>query len=531
MTDTPLAAALEALHGQLELRVAFPPEALAETDAWLAAPQVDDPSLVDRTAWPFVTVDAASSKDLDQALYVERTDAGFLVAYAIADASFYVRPGSALFAEALKRGASYYFPGSSVPMLPRALSEGLVSLNPNEDRRALLFLHELKADGSLVGTRLERARVRSRAKLAFEQVQLLVDSPQASPLRGADFEASLRALRDVGRARMGLAERKGLVRYRREEVELTVDGEGLSFTVMEAVRDEVELWNEQLSLLCNAEGGRLLRESGNPAIQPVYRVQPGPEPTRLDALARLTERLCAVLRLPATPWRWDRATTSLAEYLRHLPAGPLGSPEDRLARALTRQAVMVNLRSEYSTEPGPHTGVGAEPYARFSAPMRELVGVFLHKEAVELLTGEHPDSASDEALRAQVVQVANRARATQRRAQDLTNALVMDRLFGAQAQLPPARRRTFGGTVMGLVPGKVHVRLDDPPLDVKLYFFDLAKHFGGAWLEVAEEGVVLRAKGTSAPLLTLGQPLALQVDGKDPASGRWRFRPAPAPAR
>ncbi len=525
MVNAPLKTALDALHGQLELRVDFPPEVLAEAQAWLASPGVQDPALVDRTAWPFVTVDAATSKDLDQALYVERTSTGFLVAYAIADAAFYVRPGSALFAEAMKRGASYYFPQGSVPMLPRALSEGLISLNPNEDRRALLFLHELGADGSIQKTRLERARVRSRAKLSFREVQALVDTPQQSPLRGADFQPSLVALRDVGRARMGLAERRGLVRYRREEVEVSVDGEGLAFTVMEAVRDEVELWNEQLSLLCNAEGGRLLRESGNAAIQPIYRVQPGPDQARLDALARLTERLCAVLQLPHSPWRWDAQATPLAEYLRQLPAGPLGSTEDRLARALTRQAVMVNLRSEYSTEPGPHTGVGAEPYARFSAPMREMVGVFLHKEAVELLTGEHPGVEADEALRAQVVQVANRSRGTQRRAQDLTNALVMERLFGAEAAKPPAERRTFGGTVMGLVPGKVHVRLDAPPLDVKLYFFDLAKHLGGAWLEVAEEGVVLRAKGSTQPLFTLGQAVALQVDGRDVPSGRWRFKP------
>ena len=272
----------------LQLSVEFPPEVLAETEAWLREPHIDDPALVDRTAMPFVTVDNAHSKDLDQALFVDREGEGFVVAYAIADASFYVRPGSALFAEAMKRGASYYFPGFSVPMLPRPLSEGLVSLNADGERRALIFFHHLDAHGELTQTRLERARVRSRAKLAFGDVQKLIDAPAESPLRGSEFEDSLGLLKIVGRKRMELAARRGLIRYRREEVSIELDGEGLSFAVMEAVRDEVELWNEQISLMCNAEGGRLLREHENPSVQPIYRVQGGPEPERLESLAKLT---------------------------------------------------------------------------------------------------------------------------------------------------------------------------------------------------------------------------------------------------
>lgn len=482
--------------------------------------------MVDRTGLEFVTIDGEHSKDLDQAVHVAREGDGYLVAYAIADASFYVRHGSALFTEAMRRGASYYFPGFSVPMLPRELSEGLISLNPDGVRRAIVFWHRLDSTGELVDTRLERARVRSRGKLSFSAVQRLIDDPENSPLKGQAFEGSLRLLREVGRARMNLASRRGLVRYRREEVEVKLDGEGLSFAVMEVVRDEVELWNEQISLMCNAEGGRLLREHPNPAVQPIYRVQGGPDPERLKGLAELTARVVAVNGLPSGPWLWQPDTQPLADYLRALPTTPANSREDRLARALTRQAVMVNLRSEYSTEPGPHVGVGAEPYARFSAPMREMVGVFLHKEAVELLTGVHPPAEEDELLRAEVVKVANRARETQRKVQDLSNLVVLDRLFQPELAKPVAARTVFCGTVMGLTGSKVHVRLDSPPLDVKLQMFDLAPFFGGAWLEVAEAGAVLRARGTSKPLLLLGQELSLSVHRRDEPNRRWVFRPS-----
>jgi len=511
---------LDAIVTALQLKDDFPPEVMAEVEALVRAPGIDDPLLVDRTSIPFVTIDNAHSKDLDQAVHVARDGDGFLVAYAIADASFYVRPGSALFAEAMARGASYYFPGFSVPMLPRALSEGLVSLNPDGPRRALLFWHSLDAKGELRGTRLERARVRSRAKLSFSQVQQLIDAPGASPLAGSEYEESLKLLKVIGEHRIHLAAERGLVRYRREEVTISLDGEGLKFAVMELVRDDVELWNEQVSLMCNAEGGRLLRESNNPAVQPIYRVQGGPDPERLAGLARLTERVCALNGLPETPWRWH-LERPLADYLRALPQAPTGTKEDRLARALARQAVMVNLRSEYSMEPGPHVGVGAEPYARFSAPMRELVGVFLHKEAVELLTGKHPTAEEDEKLRAEVVQVANRARDTQRKVQNLSNEVVMNRVFAPELGKPKAQRTRFTGTVMGLAGSKVHVRLDAPPMDVKVLLFDLAPAFGGAWLEVADDGAVLREKGKTEPLLLLGQAVSLRVAKRDEKYRRW----------
>ena len=315
MTKQSAREELQEIAKALQLSVEFPPAVLAETEAWLKSPSIDDPVLIDRTAMPFVTIDNAYSKDLDQAVFVEREGDGFVVAYAIADASFYVRPGSALFAEAMKRGASYYFPGFSVPMLPRPLSEGLVSLNPDGPRRALVFFHHLDARGELTQTRLERARVASRAKLSFRDVQALIDAPAQSPLKGRDFEASMLLLREVGRRRIELAAKRGLIRYRREEVSIQLDGEGLTFSVMEVVRDEVELWNEQISLMCNAEGGRLLREFDNAAVQPIYRVQAGPDPERLKALSVLTGFAAKRQGLPESPWVWNPETTTLAKYL------------------------------------------------------------------------------------------------------------------------------------------------------------------------------------------------------------------------
>jgi len=137
----------------------FPPAVMREVSRLVAAPGVDDRALEDRLDLPLVTIDDATSRDLDQAVCVERDGEDYVVWYALADAAHFVRPGSELYAEALRRGASFYLPDLMIPMLPRALSEGIVSLNPDVERRALLFRIELNRQGALGGTTVSRARI------------------------------------------------------------------------------------------------------------------------------------------------------------------------------------------------------------------------------------------------------------------------------------------------------------------------------------------------------------------------------------
>ena len=517
-------AKLYALTLAAGLDPVFDDAILAEVEARVRAPGIDDPMLVDLTHLPFVTVDGAGAKDLDQALYIAREEAGYVVWYALADASYYAPPGSALFEEAMRRGASYYLPGFSVPMLPRALSEGLVSLNPDGPRRALTFVVHLDAAARVVRTELLRARIYSRAKLAFGDVTRLVDDRASSPLAGAPFEESLLLFREVGRLRREDAASREVVRYRREEIAIELGGEGLELKVTRSVRDEVELWNEQISLLVNGEGGRLLKESGSPRVQPVYRVHPAPDPARLAELEDFIAGIARVHALPDDPWRWraKHPDESLAAYLDALPGE---GPHARITRAIDRHAVLVNMRSSYATEPGPHFGVGVEPYARFTAPMREVVGIFLHKEAMER-GADARVGGDDETLRERVVEVANRARDTQRRMDDLGSRLVIDRLFGEDLARPIPERTRHRGTVMGIASAKVHVTLDEPPLDVKIYLYDMGKSLGGAWLDVGDGGATLRERASQRVVLRVGDAIELVVHGRDPGRDRWVILPA-----
>ncbi len=502
----------------------YPPDVMAEAAARVEDPGLDDPTLVDLCHLPWVTIDPAGSRDLDQALVIERDGDGFLVRYALADASWYVRPGSALFAEALARGASSYLPGFAVPMLPAVLSEGVVSLNPDVDRRALVFEVRLDPRGGVRETRVVRGRVRSRRRLSYVRVQRAWDEPAGSGFRGEAFEASLELLREVGRLRLAEAARRHAVSFHRHETEVVLaDGERTGFRILSRDRLEVERCSEQLSLLVNVEGARLLADAvGGDVVQPVFRVHPSPS---LERLARFEMQVEALVRhhgLDPGTWTWRRGEGEpLAEYLERLPPS---LHRRAVVAGIERQALLTNERSVYDPEPGPHFGVAAPVYARFSSPMREIVGIFTHKEALEGLGLEPSRSAlGDLELRDAVVEAGNRSRDAQRRLASEAERLVLDRLFAPELARPAARRNRLRGTVLGVAGRRTYVRLDEPPVEVKVDVgpFEAAL---GTRLEADPLDVALVDPG-GTPRLAVGDRITLRVAGHDPDRRMWLFEP------
>lgn len=442
-----------------------------------ASATLDLEGLKDLRDVPFVTVDAATTRDLDQALHVARAGTGWRVRYALADAAHFVRPGMALWDEALARGASYYFPDFAVPMLPRTLSEGLISLGEGVDRRAMVMDIRLERDGRVRRTEIVRAAIRSRAKLSFEEVHAHLQGTDV-PRIDDPIGRSLDALEAVGELRVRLSAEREVIRFRRNDA-----------------RVPVELHNEQLSLLCNVEGARFLQRAlAHEGIHPIYRVHPPPAPDRLRRFGQMTVAL-------GRPWPHQ---TPLADYLAALP-------RDRIAQAIHRQAVMLNYRSTYEAEAAGHFGVGADVYARFSAPMREIVGVFLHEETWQRIEGTgHVDPAADEILREQVLQAANRSRDVQRAIDKAAGLAAIDAFFEADAG--PHR-----GTVVGLTRGRAYVSLDGSGPDVKVDLAELnatcdeagVQLAGGCDVRLGDEVLVtarVRAPGRRWWQLELGRP-------------------------
>ncbi|MDP1807413.1 MAG: RNB domain-containing ribonuclease, partial [Acidimicrobiales bacterium] len=154
----------QGLREELGLGGDFPPEVLAEAEAAARGPRMPD---LDRTDLTLFTLDPEGSRDLDQAVAIERRPGGYRVHYAIADVAAFVSAGGALDAEAHRRGVTLYAPDRNVPLHPEVLSAGAGSLLPGQLRPALLWTFDLDADGALLTTDVRRARVRSRRQLSY----------------------------------------------------------------------------------------------------------------------------------------------------------------------------------------------------------------------------------------------------------------------------------------------------------------------------------------------------------------------------
>lgn len=525
-------AAVLALLPRHGLSVGYPPAVEQEAAAWLARPGLDD-GVVDRTALPFVTIDNADSRDLDQAMCIEpAAGGGWTVYYALADASYYVRPGSALLEHGLARGTSYYLPGMSVPMLPPSLSEGLVSLNPRVERRALLFVLSVAPDGEARETRVERARIRSRKKLSYPGVQAFHDGARAGQaLAGHDYTPTLELLREVGEARLAEAKRRGVVEVERQELEVELDPKDPArFVVAVRGRSDVDRWNEQLSLLTNTEGAALFTRA-DPALaaelQPIFRTHPAPQKDDLDRLERTVDALLRAAssgpaKVDAGAWRWRRDQgESVEAWLKRLPRDRATA---RLREGVVRQALYASQPSAFTSGAGPHHALGVSAYARFSAPMREVVGIFTHKEGLERLGLAPPSArADDDALRQRAIASANQAKKRQGALTKDVHALVIDQALRPDLALPRERRPRRPGTLLGVAEHRVFVELDGFPLELKVYREDVEASHGAPYRVTPDASALAPGRDDPRlPTFRVGDGVTVLVEGQE--GPRWRLR-------
>lgn len=339
-----LEARLRELRGDLDLPTGFSREALAEAESARANP----PDL-DLRGLPFTTLDPAGSRDLDQAFHLERSGRGFTVRYAIADVPGFVAAGGALDAEARRRGQTIYLPDGSIPLHPRALSEGRASLLADEDRPALVWTIELDGDGSQRAARLERALIRSREQRDYASAQTAIDTGRA--------DEQLGLLEVIGKLRIAQEHARGGASLPMPEEEVVPDDDH-GYRIERRSPLAVEDWNAQLSLLTGMAAAEIML-AGDIGI---LRTMPEPG---AEALAAFRARVAAL----GMPWVED---IRYGDYLRGIDPAADGSIEIlQAATALFRGAGYTPFDG---TAPERTTQAAlAAPYAHVTAPLRRLV--------------------------------------------------------------------------------------------------------------------------------------------------------------
>lgn len=350
------------LRQELNLPGEFPAEVLAEAERAAGLP----PSGVDRTDVPFVTIDPAGSQDLDQAMHLSRRDdGGYRVRYAIADVASYVSPGSLIEAESWVRGQTVYLPDGRIPLHPPVLSEGAVSLFAGVERAAVVWTIDLDADGATTGVGLERARIRSRAKLDYPSVQRELDGGSPSEL--------VALLAEIGTLLARRAAGRGAVNLPLPSQEVERDGDGWRL-VLDAPLP-VEEHNAQISLLTGMAAARIMLDGGIGML----RTMPAPKP---EAVAKL--------RAAAGPLgvEWPEGASVGAVIAAVDPGSPHGAAFLDQAAELLRGAGYTVFGGDAGAPPEDvgHGGVGA-PYAHVTAPLRRLADRYVTETCLSLYEG------------------------------------------------------------------------------------------------------------------------------------------------
>ena len=378
----------------------FPPEVEAEARA--AASQQRDRA--DRVEIPFVTIDPPGSRDLDQAMHIERRGDGHRLSYAIADVGEWVKPGGAVDHEAHARGVTVYAPGSKAPLHPPALSEGAASLLPGQWTPAVLWTLDVDGTGELVGKQVVRAEVRSVAQHTYEDVP-----PELEP-----------QLRVVGERRAALERARGGVQLRVPEQEVVRDGE--AWTVSYRAPLPAEDWNAQVSLLTGIAAAELMLELGTGIV----RSQSAPDEDDLHSLR---------VQAHALGVEWPE-TAGYAEVIGKLdPAVPANA-------ALLHEATRLGRGARYEAFDGerPADAVHfalATHYAHATAPLRRLQDRYVSECCLAACSGQPvPDwvRAALPTLPDTMAGAARRAGAVERGMVDLVEALLLQHRVGETFQ-------------------------------------------------------------------------------------------------
>ncbi|KQS04446.1 ribonuclease [Sphingomonas sp. Leaf357] len=351
-TGLALSPGLAAIRAQFTVPAGFPPEVLAA--AAVAAKRAPTEH-VDRAGAPFVTLDPASSTDLDQAFAIERSGADLLLHYAIADVAWFVDDGGAIDIEAWKRGTTLYLPDGKAGLYPPVLAEGAASLLPDGPRPAVVFVVRVAPDGAVALDGVERAVIRSRAKLAYDSVQD-GDLP-------ADFAELSRRITDA-------ETRRGASRVDppQQEVEPTGDGR---FRLAFAPRLESEDRNAALSLATNLAVAAAL-EAHHTGL---FRVMAGPD----DRAVLRLRQIAAGLGLD-----WP-AAVSLTAFEPTLNGA---DPAQAAFMIALRRAGSGASYVPYRAGVTPWHAAMAATYAHATAPLRRLADRYVVQAALAVANGK-----------------------------------------------------------------------------------------------------------------------------------------------
>ncbi len=394
------------------LSTSFPPEVHRETSSASFVIGADEiASRTDLRGFPIVTIDGERARDFDDAVYVRKTDGGYELYVCIADVAYYVRPATALDQEAYSRGTSVYFPDRAIPMLPEALSNGVCSLNPHEDRLTKTACIEYNFKGEVIGSRFFNSVIRSRERMTYTDVRrILVDRDPATIERYADLVAQFKLMEELTLLIFEKRKARGNLDFDLPEAEIILDIQGVPEDIIRAERNIAHRIIEEFMIAANEAVARHLTTKELPAL---YRVHEGPEKESLEAIAPFLLSLGYGL-----PLKKDKIAPL---EIQKLLEAARGKPEERVLNRVLLRAMKQAL---YQPENIGHFGLASKCYTHFTSPIRRYPDLIVHRMLDKALRAEKLTGAEREDLSSSLVETGKHTSERERNAMDAEREMV-----------------------------------------------------------------------------------------------------------
>lgn len=427
------------------LHIEFPDEVLHEA----AKLDIDEPDAdeiarrLDLRGETIFTIDGADTKDIDDAVSIARTDGGYKLGVHIADVSHYVKKGSALDKEAFTRGTSIYYADRVVPMLPKELSNGICSLNPNVDRLAFSCLMNVSSDGKLLSYRFEKTVIRSRVKGVYSEVNNILDNTDDDEIK-AKYERvidRIPIMRELAEILEKNRVNRGAPEIDTVEAKIITDENGICVDVKPRERGVAERIIEEFMLMANNAAASLAMKEKFPFV---YRVHEAPATEKLLALG---DTLTA---LGVNPEGISERSTAadLAKVISD-------SRDSDKYIVINRIVLRTMMKAKYSDEPLGHYGLVMPGYAHFTSPIRRYADLSIHRIltdyvyalSTEKLTKKYKKFAAEAAMQASNTELA--AVRCERECENLYMAEYMKNHVGEE----------YDGFISGISPSGIFVAL------------------------------------------------------------------------
>lgn len=313
---------------------------------------------------PLVTIDGEDARDFDDAVYCERKPKGWKLLVCIADVSSYVKPGTALDAEARERGNSVYFPDRVIPMLPEVLSNGLCSLNPDVDRLCMCCEMYLNQQGKLTRTRFFEGVMRSHARLTYNKVAAMLDGDGDLCAQYAEVLPHVNDLYALYRVLHEARQERGAIDFDTTETKIRFDDNGKVAEIYPLERNDAHRMIEEFMLAANVATAKFLERKKIPAL---YRIHETPSAEKLEDLRTFLAELGLRLEGGDKP-----EAIHYAELLESVK-------ERQDAHLIQTVLLRSMMQAVYSAENKGHFGLAFPAYAHFTSPIRRYPDLVVHR--------------------------------------------------------------------------------------------------------------------------------------------------------